>query len=267
MSIKYIKWDGNEQHLSDYLSLMSEVYKQNFSLDEFIWKHKRSPLGPSLIYLAYSNKKLIAARAMLPVYHQEFSIYQPCDTVTHPKFRRMGLFSKLTKFCLENIDLNVTQILNFPNNSSYPAYTKLGWEHLSLLSKQYSFGFPSVKKIKARELTSFVKKNFNKAFADYLIWRFYDKPNNVYSYYFDQNHLYIGKKFQYATVSFSDGNNKNGTKNGVQYSMHKAPFLTRKCRLTFTLSSQARVAYYPCDNIDIIDVFDVYSPLAIMDTF
>jgi hypothetical protein len=56
------------------------------------------------------------------------------DTVTHPEYRRYGIFSTLTRNAVaqavqENIDL----VFNTPNNDVLPGYLKLGWRSVGMI--------------------------------------------------------------------------------------------------------------------------------------
>src|SRR5690606_24306476 len=65
--------------------------------------------------------------------------FRPVDTVTHPSWRGRGLFSKLTKFAIKQIDSGDRMLIfNTPNENSLPGYEKMGWlrsDHLDLLAR------------------------------------------------------------------------------------------------------------------------------------
>lgn len=266
MSINIVKWDGGLSVLKDYCDLLSEVYGRQFSFDLFKWKHISSPLGKSIIYFAYDNDKLVSARAMLPVYHALYQSFQPCDTVTHPDYQRRGLISTLTKRCLSDIDLNNSLIFNFPNNKSYPAYIKLGWVNFSQLSKQFCVSFQRFNYISENEVLNYLVNKVDKEFYNYLLWRFIKKPNNVYRYSIKNDCLYINKGNEFAVISLH-AKQKYFPKTGVHYYFNRLGVSVNKYSASISLKSQARVVCFSNSKNKLDSLFDIYSPLAVMDTF
>ena len=56
------------------------------------------------------------------------------DTVTHPEYRRYGVFSALTNKAVEQAkNEGVDLIFNTPNNQVLPGYLKLGWNYVSAI--------------------------------------------------------------------------------------------------------------------------------------
>lgn len=266
MSINIMKWDGCLSALKEYCDLLSEVYGRAFSFDVFKWKHTSSPLGRSIIYFAYDNEKIVSARAMLPVYHTLFQSFQPCDTVTHPAYQRRGLITTLTKRCLSDIDLKNSLIFNFPNNNSYPAYIKLGWVEFSQLTKQFCLSFQGFNYISEGELLSYLENAVDNEFYSYIMWRFVKKPNNIYRYSINNNCLYVNKGKEFAVINLH-GKQEFIPKTGVHYYFNRLGISVKKYSASISLKSQARVVCFSDSKNKLDSLFDVYSPLAVMDTF
>jgi predicted N-acetyltransferase YhbS len=101
--------------------------------DFFTWKHHDNPFGASLVLVAEDDEGLVGLRAMLrwtfQAGDQIVHAARPVDTAVHPRFRRRGLFSSMTRQALAILpDLGVSLVYNTPNDKSRPGYLKLGWE-------------------------------------------------------------------------------------------------------------------------------------------
>ena len=99
------------------------------------WKHQLNPFGESLILLARMDGQLVGMRSFmrwsLRVDGQILSVAKPVDTVTHPDFRRRGIFRVLTEAACERAAaVGVVFLFNTPNRNSRPGYTRLGWRHV-----------------------------------------------------------------------------------------------------------------------------------------
>jgi len=101
----------------------------------FLWKHERNPLGPSIVTYAVDDTDgtVAAVRALwrwpLDCSGVVLPAFQPCDTATHPGHRRQGLFTALTRRAIGEASAQGAKLLfNYPNGSSAPGYTKLGWD-------------------------------------------------------------------------------------------------------------------------------------------
>ena len=118
---------------TEYAVLLNESFNcTNFTKEYLIEKHVLNVEGPSIIAYKIVEEDLVSARAFLRhdliVNSIKLFCYQPCDTVTHIKYRRRGLFKLMTTKC---IDLALTEgcklLYNFPNSQSLGPYLKLGW--------------------------------------------------------------------------------------------------------------------------------------------
>jgi GNAT superfamily N-acetyltransferase len=106
------------------------------------WKHFQNPFGPSIALVAvHRDGQIIGVRTFMQWRFQggdrEVSAVRAVDTVTHPDYRRYGIFSTLTRKAVEKVrDNNIDLIFNTPNATVLPGYLKLGWSLVSLIRPQ-----------------------------------------------------------------------------------------------------------------------------------
>lgn len=122
-------WTNNidEKAISDFIWIHNNVFKSNFNECKFNRKYKKNIYGPSIVVLAYINKRCVGARAFWRNDIGNLKAYQPCDTGVLAPYRGLGIFTKMTFKAIDVVGKNVL-IYNFPNNHSYPGYLKMGWE-------------------------------------------------------------------------------------------------------------------------------------------
>jgi GNAT superfamily N-acetyltransferase len=98
----------------------------------FRWKHTDSPFGRSFMLVAVVAGRIVGLRAFMrwnfEVNGQTVTGVRAVDTATHPDYRRMGIFSRLTSEAVEALHEQADLIFNTPNEKSLPGYLKLGWE-------------------------------------------------------------------------------------------------------------------------------------------
>jgi len=104
-----------------------------------VWKHFENPLGPSPMWVAESDGRVVGFRALvrwdlvLPsgtVVHAVRAV----DTATDPDFQGRGIFTRLTATALDELPAaGITMVFNTPNDKSRPGYEKLGWRTLGRL--------------------------------------------------------------------------------------------------------------------------------------
>ena len=74
---------------------------------------------------------LIGVRLFLPWrFRQGQSVYRalrPCDTVTVPRARGMGVFRSLTETAMNAVGDDIDFYFNTPNRQSRPGYLKMGY--------------------------------------------------------------------------------------------------------------------------------------------
>src|ERR1700744_6776893 len=91
-----------KQYDFENLDDLTEIYQRCFgtkpSLHYFKWKYMENPAGKAVAFVALHNGTIAGFYGVIPEYYringQVQTIYQSMDTMTHPDYRRMGLFAK-----------------------------------------------------------------------------------------------------------------------------------------------------------------------------
>ena len=103
------------------------------------WKHQANPFGASAVLVAEDDQGLVGMRTMarweLRAGGETLRAVRPVDTMTHPRFRRRGLFRRLTTRMVDDMrDEGVDLIFNTPNEKSGAGYLKMGWQSVGRLA-------------------------------------------------------------------------------------------------------------------------------------
>jgi hypothetical protein len=118
------------------IPLMQDCFGMDVDLSYFKWKYIDNPDGFVRGYYATSeNKEVAAYYGVIPQTINFFGetklIYQSCDTMTHSRHRRKGLFQRLAKHCYTELEKeNQLFVIGFGGSESTPGFLKFGWEHL-----------------------------------------------------------------------------------------------------------------------------------------
>jgi len=115
----------------------------------FQWKHLDNPFGPSIMYVAETDGRIIGFRAImrwrLEAEGRVIEAGRPVDTVTDPSWRRQGVFSSLTKAALGRLgELGISVLFNTPNEQSLPGYLKMGWSPICRATRDVLIGGPGI---------------------------------------------------------------------------------------------------------------------------
>ncbi|MDO8362930.1 MAG: GNAT family N-acetyltransferase [Actinomycetota bacterium] len=105
----------------------------------FRWKHRRNPFGPSPMWVAVDDGRVVAVRVFM---RWEFRrdgrvvrAVRAVDTATHPDYQGKGLFTALTLQGLAEVAAEgVELVFNTPNDQSRPGYLKMGWQEVGRLA-------------------------------------------------------------------------------------------------------------------------------------
>jgi hypothetical protein len=97
----------------------------------FRWKHFANPSGPSFMFVAEGDRRIVGFRAFVRWRLRGAGTLIPSafavDTATHPEYRRKGVFRHLNEEALSAMQGEVDLIFNTPNEKSLPGNLRMGW--------------------------------------------------------------------------------------------------------------------------------------------
>ncbi len=103
----------------------------------FAWKHDENPFGPSPIWVAVDEERIVGVRAMMRWQFRRgaeiLSAARAVDTATLPSYQGRGLFRRLTEHALDELAGTTHFVFNTPNQQSLPGYLKMGWGEVGKL--------------------------------------------------------------------------------------------------------------------------------------
>lgn len=135
----------HEFHL--LLPLMQDCFGMNVNIAYFEWKFKDNPAGFVEGYMAiHSSGEVAAYYGVIPEWYflegKKQVIYQSCDTMTHSKHRRKGLFQLLAQHCYDQLQKQEKLfVIGFGGGQSTPGFLKFGWQEAF---KMRYFFYPTV---------------------------------------------------------------------------------------------------------------------------
>jgi GNAT superfamily N-acetyltransferase len=105
------------------------------SREYLLWKHFNGPFGPSLGLVAIARGEIVGLRLFLRWrFVREGTTHEavrPVDTAVHPRWRRRGIFTRLTTALVEKVrDSGCSFVFNTPNANSRRGYLRMGWQDL-----------------------------------------------------------------------------------------------------------------------------------------
>lgn len=126
------------------IPLMKDCFGMDVNLQYFQWKYIDNPAGSFIGFIAIDieSGEVGAYYGVIPqkmvIDGIERTVYQSCDTMTHSKHRRQGLFKMLAMECYEYLRKNNELfIIGFGGADSTPGFIKFGWKHV--FNFRYSF--------------------------------------------------------------------------------------------------------------------------------
>jgi hypothetical protein len=131
---------GDERGINKlWKTVFSEGEHERAELDYWKWQYMNSPAGPGKIRLAVDNGKIAGQYAVVPMHMQVQAAAVlgtlSLDTMTHPDYRRQGMFTILANELYEQLgkgDIPITY--GFPNDNSLGGFVKkLEWTHICTL--------------------------------------------------------------------------------------------------------------------------------------
>lgn len=186
--------------------LFKECFGKDLSYEEWEWKYKSSPWGSSAI-VALNGNEVIAhyggIRMKFYFKGEIFDVFQPCDVMTHPKYRarifsKRGVMVKTGEYFYKINKMDFA--FGFPSErhailgTKQLGYTKHDYvnEVTIIVDKNYVFINPFFKiyigwdYIENKEIDTLWDKNktlFNLTIlkdSNYILWRYKQKPKNDY---------------------------------------------------------------------------------------
>ena len=103
------------------------------------WKHFDNPFGRSIIEVACNAaSEVIGVRAFmrwqLLMGDEQVEAVEAVDTATHASYRRLGIFSGLTRKAVDDARAHgIRLIFNTPNRYARPGYLKIGWQDVGMV--------------------------------------------------------------------------------------------------------------------------------------
>ena len=201
------------------IPLMKDCFGMEVNIDYFEWKYVQNPAGSFIGFVAIEaeSNEVGGYYGVIPqkflIHGIEKTVYQSCDTMTHSKHRRQGLFKMLAQECYKFLkENNELFVIGFGGAQSTPGFLKFGWKHV--------FDFKYYFKPAALCWLSF-KGSFNENdFSEHSLGEgnesFFTKDidnNNVILSNRSAAHIRWRTKnpnYDYKIVSFSEDNNNSG---------------------------------------------------------
>jgi len=191
--------DFDRSYVPDVLNLFRLSFNREYDPADWSWRYLENPFYDPIIKLMFDGSVLVGYYAVsltpLYVFGNVHKVALSVDTMTHPEYRRRGIFVKLAEECYSTcVENGVVAVYGFPNqNSADGFFTKLQWQkgkpvreyvlncdysELSVSSElvvQSSFSSNTLDTI----WSEVGKKHFNVAVTrtkDYLAWRLGSRP-------------------------------------------------------------------------------------------
>lgn len=131
-------WTTRESRPEDAEGLQA-LFKEVFGYDRGeqhnAWKFDHNPAGPPIVAVAEDGDLIVGQYALWPMRLRLGTEVvlgaQSLDTMTHPRYRGQGMFTRLAKEAMQSaLDRDVEVLIGFPNAQSYPGFIrKLDWDH------------------------------------------------------------------------------------------------------------------------------------------
>ena len=123
------------EHFDELAPLMLDAFGEKVGATFFRWKYLENPAGAAIGNIARSNEtgEIVAFYGMIPELYrwgdEVRTVYQSCDTMTHSRHRRRGLFQKLALETYRQGREKDSNFLayGFGGPTSTPGFLKMGW--------------------------------------------------------------------------------------------------------------------------------------------
>lgn len=132
---EYTFYKITENEFDKLIPLMQDCFGMEVNIEYFRWKFLDNPAGSFIGFVAeHKITGMISAYyGVIPEKYnfidKECVLYQSCDTMTHSKHRRKGLFNQLAKLCYNYLEKNAElNVFGFGGETSTPGFLKMGWK-------------------------------------------------------------------------------------------------------------------------------------------
>lgn len=123
--------DGDEQAI---VELLDAAFGKWHSLEYYKWWYTKNPAGPSIIWLAEYDNKIIGHYGIVPMAMKVGNVYATgsfsCDAATHPKYQSQGVFSSIVnRAYLDAGENHIPVTYGFANTNlgaTYKRYERIG---------------------------------------------------------------------------------------------------------------------------------------------
>lgn len=135
---------------ADVLALDETVWDRTMSESWFAWKYEENPyVTEPPVFVARADGQVVGARPfmafLLRVGDDIVCALQPSDTMVHPRYRGIGIFTRMTENAISYYAVREPKLcFNFPNEMAWPGYRKLGWRAVSERTTYYRVQNPTV---------------------------------------------------------------------------------------------------------------------------
>lgn len=122
---------------ADLVDLFAACFGTHPSAEYFKWKYYDNPAGDVIGFVAEGGGGLAGFYGVIPepwmVGGAATTVHQSMDTMTHPDFRRRGLFVRLAELTYEEVRARTGRcdLIGIPGPTSLPGFTgRLGWTQI-----------------------------------------------------------------------------------------------------------------------------------------
>ncbi len=133
---------ATDAELMQARELFEVAFKEKAAEERWRYKYFDNPAGPVVAFAAFDGGKLVSVLPSHPslfsVFGEEVTIYQSGDIMTHPGYRRRGIYNRLKEMSGEWLrELDVPFTIGFPNANALEANRKYGYHILGGMTRWF----------------------------------------------------------------------------------------------------------------------------------